>query len=442
MSDTIKADLNNQDTVGHENTSVFILVIESLSRLNYLRSLNRTRSEFESLGNYFYMKGLTKLADNSFPNMVPFLTGIRAKSKEFPAKVKETEGPYDEMPFIWKLFQANGYKTAFIEDHPRFTLFNYLAKGFVHRPVDWYPRPFWIQIEREAGLRSHSFCYNGVPKIDIFLQQLNLFLKKVKSNPFFVYSFYIQVSHEDFNKAHMLDSHISKFINEHRQQLNTSIFILMGDHGNRYGNILESDIGRIEERMPLFAMHLPERLLKKHNHLKTYLNINSRRLTTWLDVHRTLQDVVHSNYTPISTLENRSYSLWRQEVPKNRTCEQALVPENFCVCDERKEISTSDPHVKKAAIVLVNKINDVLSKEKSKCHFLKLYKIKSSFVVLAWKPDGDNITRFEIVISVKPSNAVFRAQVVEANKKMKQDGDISRINQYGSQSACVQNERE
>ncbi len=55
--------------------SVLILVIESLSRLNYLRFMHKTQRSLESLGYVSYLKGLTKLADNSFPNMVPFLTG-------------------------------------------------------------------------------------------------------------------------------------------------------------------------------------------------------------------------------------------------------------------------------------------------------------------------------------------------------------------------------
>ena len=56
--------------------SVLILVIESISRLNYLRHMQWTKEAFEGLGNVFYLRGLTKMADNSHPNMVPFLTGL------------------------------------------------------------------------------------------------------------------------------------------------------------------------------------------------------------------------------------------------------------------------------------------------------------------------------------------------------------------------------
>jgi len=55
--------------------SVVILVIESMSRINFIRHMTNTRRQLERLGNITYLKGLTKIADNSFPNMVPFLTG-------------------------------------------------------------------------------------------------------------------------------------------------------------------------------------------------------------------------------------------------------------------------------------------------------------------------------------------------------------------------------
>jgi len=67
---------NHSSIDSEENDpSVLILVVESLSRLNYLRSMPKTRHELEKLERLSYLKGLTKLADNSFPNMVPFLTG-------------------------------------------------------------------------------------------------------------------------------------------------------------------------------------------------------------------------------------------------------------------------------------------------------------------------------------------------------------------------------
>ncbi|RWS10905.1 hypothetical protein B4U79_03397 [Dinothrombium tinctorium] len=436
---------SNIEATELEQVPVIILVIESLSRLNFIRSLPRTRRAFESLSSdFFYFEGITKIADNSFPNMVPLLTGLRPYHKEFPPYVNATSGPYDKLPFIWKSFEAKGYHTAFIEDHPKFTLFNYLAKGFESPPVHWYPRPFWLQIYKELGAKQHSYCYNNQPKVELFLLQVKQFLDQVHSS-FFLYAFYIQVTHDDFNKAQMLDSHFANFIDEYREKLNSSLFILMGDHGNRYGAVLETNIGRIEERMPLLAMHLPRQLIERENSLSQFMRLNRQRLITWLDVHSTLLDLVHENHSPLviekpsAPSRHKFYSLWREEVPLSRTCRDALIPDNYCVCDNRKELEKNDTNVLKAAIAIVAAINKFLSKEKL-CKQLTLYEIRSAFQILQISANTTTEeNRFELVIKVKPSNGMFRAQVVQnvTANIFKQIGEISRINQYADQSRCI-----
>jgi hypothetical protein len=68
-----------------------------------------------------------------------------------------------------------------------------------------------------------------------------------------------------------------------------------GDHGNRFGSILQTVIGRIEERMPLFAIRIPELINKEFPHLLTNLELNSEKLMTWLDLHQLLLDIAKSN---------------------------------------------------------------------------------------------------------------------------------------------------
>ncbi|RWS06983.1 uncharacterized protein B4U79_10917 [Dinothrombium tinctorium] len=422
-----------------ERISVVILVLESLSRLNYLRFMQQTKQALESMGNIFYLEGLTKLADNSFPNMTPFLTGLRARPNEFPNNISYN-GPYDELPFLWKDFAAKGYKTSLIEEHPKITLYNYLARGFLHKPVDWYPRPYWIRVFQE-NTRRRDFCYNYQPLVEIFLEQKKQFLRKMKSSPIFMFSFYIEVTHNDFNNVQLIDSHYANFIQEFKDQLNSTIFILMGDHGNRYGAVLETFIGKVESRMPLFAMHLPEKLLQKHSHLKHFLELNKQRLTTWLDVHRTLLDVAAANYSIIrDKSKSRSYSVWRQAVPLDRNCAEALIPESYCVCDQREELNVSDAKVQKAAEVLVLKLNAILKQEK-KCKKLFLHEIKSCSLIYhshaLINKEKQSERRYELVIDVKPSNAVFRGQVIEKSGEWEQRTEISRINAYKDQSYCV-----
>lgn len=75
------------------------------------------------------MLGYHKVADNTYPNLVPALTGL--SQDEFEKLCwKNHKKPFDRCPFLWKKFQANGYRTIFGEDACYMTTFNYLKPGF------------------------------------------------------------------------------------------------------------------------------------------------------------------------------------------------------------------------------------------------------------------------------------------------------------------------
>jgi len=67
--------------------------------------------------------------------------------------------------------------------------------------------------------------------------------------------------------------------------------MILGDHGNRYDNFRETTLGRIEDKMPLLGIILPESL----KHLRKNLESNSEVLTSWYDVHEMLLDVATGN---------------------------------------------------------------------------------------------------------------------------------------------------
>lgn len=221
---------------GRQKPSIMILVLESLSRINYHRYLTQTKQVLsQKLGNIYYLDGMNKMADNSFPNMAPLLTGRLMYRGELK---NEDYGPYDDWPLIWKDFASKGYTTALIEDHPRFTLFNYFSNGFVHgTPTHFYPRPFWLQLYKQYGdimMRMFPFqispCYQQrVPKIDIFFHQLSHFMQQTKAqhSPYFAFTFFIELTHNDFNAAQTIDSHVAKFVENNLDNLKDAIFVVM-----------------------------------------------------------------------------------------------------------------------------------------------------------------------------------------------------------------------
>lgn len=220
----------------HSSPSVMILVIESLSRLNYYRYLNQTRKVLEQqLGDLYYLNGMNKMADNSFPNMVPVLTGRQLYKGQLP---NEDYGPYDDWPLIWKDFAKQGYTTALVEDYPQFTLFNYYSRGFRKGPpTDFYPRPFWMYLYEEYSplmLQVFPFrispCHRqSVPKVDIFFDQLTHFMRQTKAAnlPYFAFTFFIELTHNDFNAAQTIDSHVAKFLRNNLGDLKDTIFMIM-----------------------------------------------------------------------------------------------------------------------------------------------------------------------------------------------------------------------
>ncbi|XP_022234991.1 uncharacterized protein LOC106473914 [Limulus polyphemus] len=432
----------------HLKPNVFIFVIESLSRLNAIRHMPKTYSYLTRTLRSQVLKGLNKVADNSFPNMIPFLTGRRVYTDPPELPGDQSIGPFDDWPFVWKNFSNAGYITALHEDSPEFTLLNYLSKGCLNQPTDFYLRPLWLALQGSPLWKESSqWCFGNVPKLKLLLDWILEFCKKHKKIPYFLFSFFIEVTHNDFNNAQLLDDDVSQFL----EMLNRSglfkntIVILMGDHGNRYGNVLETEVGRIEERMPFFSIHLPLTLKKQYPHLQKYLKMNSERLTTWIDIHSLLMDVATETYFE-SELQHvwntRGYSPWRMLIPNNRTCEEAGIPKQFCICQQFYTVSVDDPISKQVADAFVIELNSMLEPVSVLCAKLWLNRIIQAQVIIPDEHVAQKkgyIHAVKILIEVGPSRALLEAilQRDAWSSEYCTVGDISRLNKYKGQSECV-----
>lgn len=156
-------------------------------------------------------------------------------------------------------------------------------------PADYYTYPYWKQLGYESD------CYNFYPKIEILLDMVRQFveLSQNLSVPIFHYAKFSKVTHHDFNNAQMIDKHLAEFIKENFDFIKSSIFILMGDHGPRYGRVVETTVGRMESSLPLFAISLPEELKRDFPLLTANLALNEKTITTWLDVNLMLRHIAN-----------------------------------------------------------------------------------------------------------------------------------------------------
>jgi len=158
-------------------------------------------------------------------NLSKFL-GKRAYLNELK---NEDKGPYDDWPLIWKKFKSKGYSTALIEEYPSLTLFNYGAQGFIEKkPTDFYPRPLWLHLR--SYIQENELCLDQkIPLVDIFLDNVKTFVetKFNQTKPSFTFAFLIEITHNQFNNAQIIDTHFASFIRQFRNKLQQTIFIIM-----------------------------------------------------------------------------------------------------------------------------------------------------------------------------------------------------------------------
>jgi hypothetical protein len=434
--------------------NVLIFVIDSMSLPNFIRQLPKTYKFIVDELEAVVLRGMMKAGDNTFPNMVPMLTGRRPYpppgfKKELPGNVS---GYYDDWPFIWRDFSKAGYVTAFCEDLPFFSIFNYLAKGFQQQPTDYYMRPFWIEMDHSDLLRrSSNLCFGNVPKHFLILDWAKEFLHKFSNadNKYFLFSFLTELSHDYLNQIQIVDGDVYKFLSGSLKNgyFENTIVIVMGDHGNRFDGIRNTVIGRIEERMPFFSISLPKKLDQKFPNLRTNLVLNSGKMTTWFDIYELLMDIAGRNFE-----DTRSDKVWGirghspfRDIPA-RTCEEAGIPQHYCTCQKERSLSVEEVQVKEAANHLVQHINIILLPVHHICAELVLASVVRAEMIMpnegVASPKGFTLS-IRVAIQTSPSDALFEATM---NKNAWQPefhvvDDVSRINRYGNQSACISNRK-
>lgn len=112
--------------------------------------------------------------------------------------------------------------------------------------------------------------------------------------------------------------------------------------------------------MPLAALYLPKKF--RHSQPKLYQQLirNTNRLTSTFDLHETLKELaqlrVSNKPTPITNNAKQTKQIGRSlftEIPLDRECTDAKIPENFCVCMEEPEDNMDTAHLEVSPFALM-----------------------------------------------------------------------------------------
>ncbi|CAG2219197.1 unnamed protein product [Mytilus edulis] len=328
--------------------------MDSVSRLAAIRELPKTMSYLENnLGAYVF-KGYTKLGDNTLPNLAPLITGHYAFSKEFPV-VEHTK--FDNHPFIWHNVSSLGGTTMFLEDWPRISTFNLGTSGgggFLKPPTNHYMRPFYLAInhmqmfespvsdvlqfleDKNVKLSSTSYlCYGEKSLHVIAIDYFKRFLRAYKDDLKFTLVWNNKLSHNYVNFIKLADDDLLDLMTFLKTEgfLDNSFLFILSDHGSRVDKIRNTPIGRLEERLPLISLVVPQELKEAYPNLHENLKTNINRLTSPFDAYETIVDILNENFKSqeVAVPYPRGISLFRP-IPNDRSCADAGIDEHNCVC--------------------------------------------------------------------------------------------------------------
>ena len=450
-----------------ETLNVLMVGIDSVSRLNFIRQMTKTRRYLINKMHAVELKGYNKVADNTYVNLVPMFAGKFVE--ELPWDESFTDIPFDNFSFIWKNFSDQGYATLLAEDAPNIAIFNFNKAGFHKKPMDYYLRPFSLAVEDHGSIwKNGHHCIGSKLETEVVLDYTKEFIHQFKNNPYFAFSFLTRLTHDGINKAGAADEPYYDFISSLHQSgaLENTLLVFFSDHGMRFGPIRESYSGKMEERLPFMAIALPQWFKHKYPSYVDALVANSHRLTTPFDIHETLRKVLRFPHEEPRNEESqerkRSYSLF-SPIPRDRTCEDAYILPHWCTCHEQEPVLLDNPVVTKTASTIVATINSDLEIFNTLCSKLTMdaitdaRKMKPNDKVLRFKSSihdvfrrtvmyGDKVAKtavYLVTVRTQPGGALFEATVQHREKEDSYSvvGDISRINQYEGQSDCIQTHR-
>ncbi|XP_042205989.1 uncharacterized protein LOC121855184 isoform X2 [Homarus americanus] len=431
--------------------SVIVMGTDAVSRGNLRRHMPETFDYLKKSLGAIDLHGFNKVADNTDPNMIAALMGLTEKEFKNHPCVPNKMSKFDDCPLIWKNYSENGYATAYGEDSPWMGLFHYNRAGYVKQPTDYYNRASFLISEREishnAGLGKSNgrYCQGSKLSASVVHDYSLLVADALKDIPYFGFYWTASLSHDYLTMAKAVDRPSLWYLQQlhSRGYLDHTILFFISDHGQRWGDFRSTYAGMLEERLPYVMIVFPPWFKDQYPEAWANLHTNTRRLTSTFDIHVTLRDILTQAYTDLSTAPTvaaHGQSLFR-EVPLGRTCENAGISDHFCTCLHSTEVNVDDPRLKKVVQFVVKRLNQYLSLY-PKCVPLKLDKILRGRVGTATNStipqNHDSVTMiFNVAFVTNPGAAEFEGTVRYQNKVYQLVSDVSRINQYGNQSHCI-----
>ncbi|XP_023162569.2 uncharacterized protein LOC111593783 [Drosophila hydei] len=435
----------NDEERSRINPSVIMLGIDSMSQMNFQRTMPLTAQFVRQLG-WYEMLGYTSAGDYTLYNLMIFLTG-RPPQRLQPFCDMAKPGCLDAITYLWNHFHNSGYLTAFAEDSP--------TLNFTRKPVDYYLYPIleaFRQIMEGVKRVKDDYCLGRKQSfryvLESCLQVVQRFMHETQK-PLFGLFWTKSFSHEDFSAAARVDEDFVKYLELYREHglFKKAVVILFSLHGQRKGPLMKLASGFLEERLPMLHIYLPPWYRKQYPEIAHALDVNRRRLCSTTDLHLTIKDLlVHVHPGIVFQKEQIRAQTLFERLPDNRSCVDAGISLYDCSCDLHVTIANSPQMIELAKLVVYRMANYLsTSSVLSKCYQLKYERLLRAQLQTYFDADGNQLgsnnefLSYRLMFSTRPKG-VFYATVLcsqRANIVNVRESWIRRLNFAPNESQCV-----
>ncbi|CAD5227243.1 unnamed protein product [Bursaphelenchus xylophilus] len=448
---------------GEPRYNVHILLLDSVSHSQYIRSMQLTRTflnwEFQAI-EFPY---LSKVSLNSRPNAYAFLLNepVEMYKNKFgvysaPAfKSKLCDEWIDKYNYIGKHFNEAGYVTMVNEDW-QFGAFSWPnCKGF-QRPYANHSNKAYVQLTNgsnrfsKPNVSENLYANSCKESHHHIFENIKEFVGKYEGIPKFSFTWMTTLAHENGSALYRTDEDFLKFFKTMADDLQDSFFFITSDHGNRIDPIRQTAVGLLEEMNPMLTMVLPKNI-RRHGNIRKILKENSKRLLTFYDLYATWLEISQLPFFAYDgDLEGSEFKFPKQKIlgkslfhpiPERHSCFELGVPLEFCLCQYDTEVFTDNNTIKKAARLIVAKINDDMWKNglREKCEELSFDEDIPYSAIAYTTPATFGAKIFKVKFSVSPGKGQY-----EGTMALEEDGNVQlitqefpRVDSYESHAQCV-----